>query len=132
LTIKTIINHCADDFNICLIDDETFSKLIPSWDIRLSQVAEPMKSYYREIGLLQLVYYYGGMVVPNSFLCLKNLKPLYEEGVQKGMFVLEKANHTLGSENHTFLPDLFFFGAQKNNHGVQECIEYLKNSCFVN
>ena len=29
LTIKTIINHCGDDFNICLIDDETFSKLIP-------------------------------------------------------------------------------------------------------
>ena len=25
LTIKTIINHCSNDFNVCLIDDDTFS-----------------------------------------------------------------------------------------------------------
>ena len=25
LTIKTIINHCGNDFNVCLIDDESFS-----------------------------------------------------------------------------------------------------------
>jgi hypothetical protein len=57
LTIKTIIDHCGDDFNICLIDDQTFSKLIPSWDIDLSTLAEPMRSHFRELGLLQLIYY---------------------------------------------------------------------------
>jgi hypothetical protein len=47
LTIKTIVNHCGDDFNICLIDDDTFSKLIPSWDVDLSTVAEPMRAHFR-------------------------------------------------------------------------------------
>ena len=51
LCIKTIINHCGDDFNICLIDDDSFSKLIPNWDIDLAKVAEPIRSQLREIGL---------------------------------------------------------------------------------
>ena len=33
LTIKSIINHCSDDFNVCLIDDDSFSQLIPGWKI---------------------------------------------------------------------------------------------------
>ena len=81
LTIMSIINHCGSDFNVCLIDDETFSKLIPTWDIQLSTIAEPMRSHLRELGMLQLVYFYGGMVVPNSFLCLKNLIGLYNDGI---------------------------------------------------
>ena len=28
LTIKSIINHCGDDFNVCLIDDESFFQKI--------------------------------------------------------------------------------------------------------
>jgi hypothetical protein len=132
LTIKTIINHCSNDFNVCLIDDDTFSKLIPSWDIDISQVAEPMKHHLRELGLLQLVYYYGGMVVPNSFVCLRNLKSLYDEGTQGNKpFVCENINRTLDIANKTnnllFVPDLNFFGAPKNNETLKSLIEYLKN-----
>lgn len=136
LTIKSIINHCGNDFNICLIDDETFSKLIPSWDIDLKTVAEPMRSRIRELGLMKLVYYYGGMVVPNSFLCMKNLKGLYEEGIQGGKaFVCEKqsvsVNNTAFNKNHssngsTFSPDTTFFGAEKNNETIKFFIETLK------
>ena len=94
LTIKTIIDHCGDDFNICLIDDQTFSKLLPSWDIDISTLAEPIKSHFRELGLAQLIYYYGGMVVPNSFICKKNLKPLYDNGISGNKaFVCENTNH---------------------------------------
>lgn len=125
LTIKSIINHCGNDFNVCLIDDETFSKLIPSWDIQLNTVAEPMKSRIRELGLMKLVYYYGGMVVPNSFLCMKNLKGLYEEGIQGGRpFVCQ--NKSRSNTNRLFSPDTTFFGAEKNNETVKEYIEYLK------
>lgn len=131
LTIKTIINHCGNDFNICLIDDETFSKLIPSWDIDLKSVAEPFKSRYRELGMLKLVYYYGGMVVPNSFLCSRNLKDLYYEGTSSGLpFFCEKVNHSVNNaarkNNLLFSPSTFFFGAQKNSEQIKEFIEYLK------
>jgi hypothetical protein len=75
LTIKSIINHCGADFNICLIDDETFSKLIPTWEVNMATLSEPHKSTYREVGMLQLLYLYGGIIVPNSFICMQNLAP---------------------------------------------------------
>jgi hypothetical protein len=131
LTIKTMIDHCANDFNICLIDDHSFSKLLPTWDVDLSQLAEPMKSNFRELGLLQIVYFYGGMVVPNSFLCLKNMKTFYETGVSGNRpFVCENINHTanmlMDKHKMLFLPDLYCFGAKKNDATILELIEYLK------
>jgi hypothetical protein len=132
LTIKTIINHCGNDFNICLIDDETFSKLIPSWKIDLKKYPEPMRQRWREIGLLELVYYYGGMVVPNSFLCTRNLKGLYEEGIsQNKPFALENVNNTVNiakrKNKPLFAPDLYFYGAEKNSESIKELLEYLKH-----
>jgi hypothetical protein len=134
LTIKTIINHCGNDFNVCLIDDETFSKLIPTWDVDLSAMAEPMKSHFRQLGLAQLVYYYGGMVVPNSFCCTKNLSEFYKEGtVGNRPFFCEAINRTVNNmhqkRKYLFLPDMYFMGAVKNDAVVLELIEYLKKIC---
>ena len=132
LCIKTIINHCGDDFNICLIDDETFSKLIPSWDVDLNTLAEPFKSHMRELGMAQLIYIYGGMCVPNSFICSKNLKELYDDGVANNTpFVCENINHSLylQKQKHKllFVPDPFFMGSNKNDECMRNYVEYLKN-----
>jgi hypothetical protein len=131
LTIKSIIHHCGEDFHICLIDDETFSKLIPVWDIELSQIAEPLRTQYRQLGLAQLVYYYGGMVVPNSFLCKKNLKSLYEEGTEGGKpFVCEAVNRStniaLKTQNLPFIPNTYFMGAKKGDSVIKEYMDYLR------
>jgi len=127
LTIRSIINHCSNDFHICLIDDETFSKLIPTWDIQLSTIAEPLKSQYRQLGLAQLLYYYGGFVVPNSFLCTKNLKPLFDRGVEGGKpFVCEAVNRTTAAKTRRFIPDTYFMGAKKNDPVIEEYLTYLK------
>jgi hypothetical protein len=134
LTIKSIINHCGDDFHICLIDDETFSKLIPSWDIDLKTVAEPFRNQYRQLGLCELIYYYGGTVIPNTFLCMKNLKPLYEYGIQGGNpFVCENINRTMNVLANSkggkmlFVPDISFMGAKKNDPVLLEMVKYLKH-----
>ena len=131
LTIKSIINHCGDDFHICLIDDETFSKLIPTWDIQLSTIAEPLRSQYRDLGLAQILYYYGGLLVPNSFLCSRNLKEMYDMGLEEGKpFVCEAVNRTsnvaIGNTNVPFVPDTYFMGAKKNDPVIKDYIEYLK------
>jgi hypothetical protein len=133
LTVKSIINHCGEDFNVCLIDDDTFSKLIPSWNYNLNVIAEPMKSRVRTMGLCQLVYYYGGMVVPNSFLCLKNLKPLYNNGILNNkLFVCENVNHCSNilkeQTKSLFIPNLNFFGSSKNNELIKNMIEILKQT----
>lgn len=52
LTLKSIIDKCGDDFNVCLIDDETFQNIIPGWNVDLSIVADPfinkIKDNYHE------------------------------------------------------------------------------------
>ena len=133
LTIKSIINHCSSYFHICLIDDDSFSKLLPSWDINMTLTPEPMRSQYRQLGLAQLVYYYGGLVVPNSFLCTRNLKDMYEQGIMEGKpFVCESINRTTNNNaqkngsNLIFMPSTYFLGAKKNDIVILEYVEYLQ------
>ena len=47
LVIQSIIDKCGDDFHICLIDDESFSKLIPSWNVDITNMADPHKQLFR-------------------------------------------------------------------------------------
>jgi len=124
-TIKTIINHCGNDFNVCLIDDETFSKLIPDWDVNLATLSEPFRSNFREVGMLQLLYIYGGVVLPNSFICMKNVVTLYNEMVSNQRpFFAEEINHT--TSNGIFVPGMQIMGAQKACPVIQEIINDLK------
>jgi hypothetical protein len=117
LTVQSIVNHCGKDFNICLIDDESFEKLIPTWSITLSQVPEPARSRYRQMAMVQLLKIYGGMIVPNSFLCLRSLKEMYEQGVSRNTpFLLEKRKQSANIKNRKpFEPDLKMMGSLKDD-----------------
>lgn len=131
LTIKSIIDHCGDDFHICLIDDETFSKLIPGWDVDITILAEPIKTQMRELAMMQLLYIYGGMIVPNSFICTKNLKPLYKQGIAGNRpFLCENINRSCNIEKQKyrilFTPNTYFMGAEKRDPVIYEFVEYLK------
>jgi len=133
VTIRSIIDQCGDDFHVCLIDDDTFSKLIPSWDVDMHSLAEPVKSWIRMIGLCELVYYYGGMVVPNSFLCFANLSHMYSQATANNRpFVCESVNRNVnlikqGDRRLAFLPSLYFMGANKNNETVLELVKFMKS-----
>ena len=127
LTIKSIINHCGNDFNICLIDDETFSRLIPTWDIPMSGLPEPALQLYRELGMLKLLHLYGGIVVPNTFLCLHSLAPLIPTDKP---FFAEEINRTCNvatkKDNACFIPGTRIMGAQKGCPTIRELIEFVE------
>ena len=131
LTIQSIINHCGNDFHVCLIDDETFQKLIPTWDIDISSLADPMKSHIRSIGMMELVYYYGGIVLPNSFLCTRSLIDLYKSD---RAFVCENVNRyvNIRKEKHRslFIPDIEIMGAPKNCEHIKHFAHYLKREIY--
>lgn len=127
LTIQSIIDHCGDDFHVCLIDDNTFSNLIPGWDTDVQHLPEPLKTNARKIGLTTLLYLYGGVIVPNSFVCSKSLKPLLDGGGGKP-FVCEAINRTDTHRQMTFIPDMFFMGAGRNNDVIFKMIDMLKRS----
>ena len=121
LTIKSIINHCGNDFNICLIDDETFSRLIPTWNIDMATVPETARTMYRELGLMKLIYLYGGIVVPNSFVCMRALAPLVAEDKP---FFAEEINRS--SKKQEFLPSTKLMGAPKGSPVIKDLIEFME------
>ena len=144
LTVETIVNHCAHDFHICLIDDESFASLLPDWKLKKNQMAclpDPKKSQYRQEGLLQLLYKYGGIIVPNSFVAFNNLIDLHVQMTQTGRpFMVEMvANNQVANQpvkpsssaslsaSHSsplFAPSTAFMGAPKQNETVLEMIAF--------
>ena len=127
LCVRSIIKHCDQSFTICIIDDNSFAKLIPGWNIDLSTVGEPIASNIRQLAMSKLIYNYGGMSVPISFLCFKDLIEMYERGTNSDkMFVCENVNTNVSAANNQFYPDTTFFGAHKKNHQLNNFIEYLQ------
>ena len=129
LTVKSIIKHCEESFNICLIDDNTFSKLIPNWNIDLSILGKPTLDYVRQMAMAQLIYNYGGISVPISFLCFKDLIDLYETKTRDNkMFICENVDTNITSTTDLFYPDATFMGAQKECNVVRQYIDFMQRT----
>lgn len=119
LTIKSIIDQNASDFHVCLIDDDSFNKLIPKWSVDMEHIEYTAKNKYRTLGMLKLVEHYGGLVVPSSFVCMKSLKPLASSVSMSGApFFFEtyaKYQNNSSEITNEKTPMLQFFGAPKND-----------------
>lgn len=79
MAIKSVIDHCAKDFNICLLNDDSFAKILPGWNIDMDSIAEPIKGKVRRMALVKTLREYGGLIVPDSFVCSKNLLPIIQD-----------------------------------------------------
>ena len=129
LTVKTIIKNCDESFKIVLIDDGSFEKLIPNWNINLSLLADPIKGYVRQLAMAKLIYTYGGLNVPISFLCFRDLISLYNKGTNDDtMFVCENYDANITSTNKLFYPDANFMGAKKENDTLKEFINFMEQT----
>ena len=129
LTIASIINHCGESFNIVIIDDNTFNKIIPDWSHDMSSIPFPIKMYFRQLALSRILYHYGGMLLPSSFICGKNLLPMYEEGINRnGMFIGEFINDNVSNQSGAvnFMPNTRLMGCVKENPAMLELIHYIE------
>jgi hypothetical protein len=127
LTVKSIINQCEGSFRICLIDDDSFAKLIPGWSVNMKTISSPVLDYVRSFAITRLLYTYGGMVVPPSFLCMKDLIELYNMGTSGDkMFVCETVDRNITSTTHEFYADTSFMGSPKENPVMQELIDFMQ------
>lgn len=130
LCVKSIIKACDKSFTICIVDDNSFAKLIPGWNIDLSIIGDPIVSNVRQLAMAKLIYNYGGVSVPISFLCVKDLIGMYDRGTSgtnnDKMFVCENVNTNISATNNRFYPDTTFIGAQKNNEQLKEFIDYMQ------
>lgn len=129
LTIKSIIDKCGQDFNICLIDDAAFKKLIPNWVIDLQTIAIPIRIRIRLLALTSLLNIYGGMLVPSSFVCFQSLKNLYETSITADKFFVGQFQNKTCNEslrNQDVIPAPFFMGGAAQDPTMKAFIEYLE------
>jgi hypothetical protein len=128
LTVRTIIEQCQDSFHICMIDDDAFPVLIPEWNIQMSKVGAPVSNKIRMLALANILYIYGGMLLPISFLCLHDLSSLYEEGIKSGrMFVCETEDKNASSTFYKFYPNLQMMGAERKNETMLDLIHHMEH-----
>uniref|UniRef100_A0A6C0EVW7 Uncharacterized protein n=1 Tax=viral metagenome TaxID=1070528 RepID=A0A6C0EVW7_9ZZZZ len=129
LTVRSIINQCEDSFHICLIDDSSFEKLLPNWSINMKTISSPVLDYIRQLGMAKILYMYGGIICPPSFLCMQNLSEMYRIGTANHkMFICENIDRNITSTTKEFYPDVRFMGAQKENHIVEQLIAFMERT----
>jgi len=127
LTVRSIIKQCDESFTICIIDDSSFKRLIPDWNINMTIISDPILSNMRKLGMMKLLYRYGGMICPLSFVCLKNLDEMYVKGTKgEKMFVCEVVDRNVTSTDIDFYPNLSFCGAPKECETIRELCNFIQ------
>ena len=131
LTVKSIIAHCKDSFHICLVDDSSYARLLPGWKYGGTQIPEPIMEHARKLAIVRLLRTYGGMTVPPSFLCTRDLSELYWSyctGTCTGtgtttMFVSEAVNRTTSVAEYT--ADISVMGCTPDSDSMRGLEDYL-------
>jgi len=125
--LETIVKHCGDSFNICLIDDNTFQKLVPNWDISIRKLASPLREHVRALAMAKLLYTFGGLTIPNSMIVLKDLKPLYTKSIAgTGCMVGETLPESETSSYTEMFPNYKILGCKRECPVMKEYVGYLE------
>ncbi len=77
--------------------------------------------------MARVLHSYGGMIVPRSFICLQNLKSLYDTNIEQGcMFVGEFIDRNSTSVQVPYFPHSKIMGCEKNCPLMAEYIQYME------
>ena len=126
LTLQSIIKHCGADFNVCIVDDYSFKKLLPDYTTDLQKVADPIRQHLRTEALLKVLHMYGGVLMENSFVCMRSIKPQYDLVESSGKPMIGEFAFTKYSDSmEDFMPSMRFIGCVKECPIIGELIEYM-------
>jgi len=125
LTIKSIIKANDTSFTICIIDNKSFNKILPGWEYDLDAIAPPISCHLLHLALSKTLYQYGGILVPPSFLCFRNLIDMYDYGTRGNkVFICENINKSITCSSHEFTTDTTFMGCQPENKLMLEYVKF--------
>jgi hypothetical protein len=124
--VETIVKKCGKSFNIVLIDETSFPKLIPGWNVQLKRLADPVKSSVTKLAMAKLLHRYGGMLVPNSTIVMKDLKPVYDSALRAHTcFAVEGINKASNAAYYELFPMDNIIGCRQNSPVMKEYIQFL-------
>lgn len=124
ICVKSIIDRCGDSFHVCVINDDSFEKLLPNWKINMTIIDEPILGYMRTLGLMKIMYKYGGLLVPYSFVCYRDLIDLYKNS--NSPFFGEFIEDSNLSNITKLYPSYKFMGSTRNNNVINEIIKSIE------
>ena len=131
LSVKTIIKYCKDSFHICLIDDSSFKRLLPDWKYPMNRISSPLTDHVRKYAIMEILYRYGGMTVPPSFVCMRDLKEMHDNALvgNKTMFAARNINRTTNSfDNKEFYCDTAIMGCEQKSPEMKNLIKVTKET----
>ena len=125
--VETIVKHCSKSFNICLIDDNSFGKLIPRWSIDMEKLSNPVKLHIRTLALSKLLYNFGGLLLPNSTIVCRDLKPLFDRALSKNdCFSVKMINRGSAATYSPYFPTTKIIGCKKESKVMKRYLSYLE------
>ena len=126
--VESIINKCGNNFKIVLLDSNSFKKILPNWNVDMDLVSGSTKENVVNLGILKIMYKYGGIKLPSSTIAIKNLKYIYDISLQnKSCFCVEEINKSLYREFDKYVPGLNIIGCKKGCNIIKELILFYKN-----
>lgn len=123
LCIETIVKNAGEDYSVVVLDDTSYGRLIPGWDIDLSTIAEPMRGYLRTLAQWKILYYYGGVLCPPTTICLKSFDVLTDVASDR-CFSVEVPSTALS--DNLYQASTGFMGSPIDDACMQKLIESLE------
>jgi hypothetical protein len=125
--IETIVKYCGDDFNICLIDENSFNKLLPNWTIQVDKMSNPIKKHICMLGLTKILHHYGGVLMPNTVIMTKPFMGVYRSSlISKNMFACEMVRRVNAAHTSDFFPNAKIMGCVRDSPEMKELSEYIE------
>ena len=133
LTLQSIVDKCGDDFFICILDDYSFAKILPDYNIDLDKVGDPVRGHLRNVALMKVLHMYGGILLENSFICMNSLRPLQEKIENSGRPIVgEFVNRANSNTLEVFSPSIKLIGCSRECPVMATFIEYLEATNKIN
>jgi len=120
LCIKSIIDWCAQTYDIVLFTDQDISEILKS-KLDLSTFSGDVLEKQRELYILEILYEYGGILLPATFYMRNNMK---QQDVLDRWFVCDVHN-TRHESLATHVPSAVITGAPPKDPELRKYIDYL-------
>lgn len=127
LCIKSIIDYCGQYYDVILFDDSNISTLLPDQNVEYEKLSGDLLDKYRQKSLLQILYDYGGVMMPPS-MYLRNT--IYNIDKTNTFYVSEIPNQGGHSTTQNMVYSTKLTGSNKQNPILGEYIRSYSDMCL--
>ena len=125
LTLRSIIEKYGNKFHICLINDNSFFRLLSKWPQDLVSYPDPLRKRLRSLGLAKVLHSYGGIIIPVSFIANRCFGEIYDNLNEEQILIGELPNNSVRNEKYCLNPRIM--GCKMGSKKMLQYINYLED-----